>query len=257
MNKVEKLLLLAGILLAIIVLFFCAWKLRGIYGEYQEGEKTYEDLASYVEDPKEDPEDPGQEPVKTKEKYLQVDFEGLEKINPDVIAWIDIPGLSISYPVVQGIDNSYYLHHLFTGEYNSSGSIFVDYHNQPDFMDLNTIVYGHNMKNGSMFGILSRYQDQTLWESSPFFYLYVPGKILKYQIFSSYAGQVGSDAYTYEFPQETDFDNFLKRIQSYAGYDTGVEVHTTDRVVTLSTCVSSRRDYRFIVHGKLTEEIVN
>ena len=88
-------------------------------------------------------------------------------MNPNVIGWIEIPGLSISYPVVQGTDNAYYLHHLFTGEYNSSGSIFADWHNQPDFADPNTIVYGHNMKNGSMFGTLSHYQDQALWEASP------------------------------------------------------------------------------------------
>ena len=178
-------------------------------------------------------------------------------MNPDVIGWIEIPGLSISYPVVQGTDNAYYLHHLFTGEYNSSGSIFADCHNQPDFTDQNTIIYGHNMKNGSMFGTLSRYQDEALWEASPYFYLYVPGKVLKYQIFSCYAGYVRSQAYTYSFPEEADFQAFLKQIRSYAGYDTSVEVGKTDRVVTLSTCVSSRRDYRYIVHGKLKEVMDN
>ena len=81
--------------------------------------------------------------------------------------------------------------------------------------------------------------------------------MLKYQIFSCYAGYVGSEAYTYAFPEEADFQAFLKQIRSYAGYDTGVEVGKSDRVVTLSTCVSSRRDYRYIVHGKLTEEIAN
>ena len=255
MRKGEKLLFLAGILLAIGALAFSAWKLRGIYGEYQEGEDTYEELASFVEEPEDKPE-PDKSDAEP-DGYLQIDFEGLQAVNPDVIGWIDIPGLSISYPVVQGTDNAYYLHHLFTGEYNSSGSIFADWHNQPDFADPNTIVYGHNMKNGSMFGTLSHYQDQALWEASPYFYLYVPGKVLKYQIFSCYAGYVGSEAYTYAFPEETDFQNFLERIRSYAGYDTGVEVGETDRVVTLSTCVSSRRDYRYIVHGKLIEEIAN
>ena len=113
MKKGEKLLFLAGILLAIGALAFSAWKLRGIYGEYQEGEDTYEELASFVEEPEET-----SEPDKTDiepDGYLQIDFEGLQAVNPDVIGWIDIPGLSISYPVVQGTDNAYYLHHLFTG----------------------------------------------------------------------------------------------------------------------------------------------
>ena len=127
--------------------FFPPWKLRGIYGEYQEGEDTYEELASFVEEPEDTHQNQtGGEPDAEPDGYLKIDFEGLQAVNPDVIAWIDIPGLSISYPVVQGTDNAYYLHHLFTGEYNSSGSIFADWHNQQDFTDPNTIVYGHNMK---------------------------------------------------------------------------------------------------------------
>ena len=141
MKKGEKLLFLAGILLAIGALAFSAWKLRGIYGEYQEGEDTYEELASFVEEPEDTPKPDGGEPDAEPDGYLKIDFEGLQAVNPDVIAWIDIPGLSISYPVVQGTDNAYYLHHLFTGEYNSSGSIFADCHNQPDFTDQNTIIY--------------------------------------------------------------------------------------------------------------------
>ena len=115
MKKGEKLLFLAGILLAIGALAFSAWKLRGIYGEYQEGEDTYEELASFVEEPEDTPKPDGGEPDAEPDGYLKIDFEGLQAVNPDVIAWIDIPGLSISYPVVQGTDNAYYLHHLFTG----------------------------------------------------------------------------------------------------------------------------------------------
>lgn len=169
-------MLLAGILLAVGALIFFAWKLRGIYGEYQEGEESYEELASFVEEPEDTPKPDEEEPGAEPDGYLRIDFEGLQVVNPDVIGWVEIPGLAISYPVVQGTDNAYYLHHLFTGEYNSSGSIFADCHNQPDFTDQNTIIYGHNMKNGSMFGTLSRYQDEALWEASPYFYLYVPGK---------------------------------------------------------------------------------
>lgn len=254
MKKGERLLFFIGILVAIGALIFSSWKLRSIYGEYQKGEDTYEELTSYVKDPLEDiPEVTNTE----LSEYLQVDFDGLQVVNADVIGWLHIPALSVSYPVVQGNDNSYYLHHLFTGEYNSSGSIFADCHNRPDFSDQNTIIYGHNMKNGSMFGTLSSYQNRALWESSPYFYLYVPGKVLKYQIFSCYAGYVGSEAYTYAFPYEADFLNFLEQIKNYAGYDTGVVAEDTDKVVTLSTCVSSRRDYRYIVHGKLIEETDN
>lgn len=164
--------------------------------------------------------------------------------------------LDISYPVVQGKDNAYYLHHLFSGESNINGSIFVDCHNQPDFTDQNTIVYGHNMKNGSMFGTLDKYQDQTLFEQHPEFYIYLPGKILKYRIFSCYAGRTGSEGYRYHFPEAEDFQIFLDTVSSYGDYDTGTELSVTDRIVTLSTCVNSRRNYRYLVHGKLSSEII-
>ena len=187
---------------------------------------------------------------------LQIDFAELIRTNPDFRGWPYFPALDISYPVVQGKDNAYYLHHLFSGESNINGSIFVDCHNQPDFTDQNTIVYGHNMKNGSMFGTLDKYQDQELFEQHPEFYLYLPGKILKYQIFSCYAGRTGSEGYRYHFPEAEDFQTFLDTVSSYRDYDTGTELSATDRIVTLSTCVNSRRNYRYLVHGKLSSEII-
>ena len=175
--------------------------------------------------------------------------------NPDVAAWIQIPALSVSYPVVQGKDNFYYLHHMFDGQENKNGSIFIDYHNQPDFTDSNTIVYGHNMKNGSMFGTLDRYQEKSLFEQYPCFYIYLPDGILEYRIVSCYAGRTGSVGYTYRFPKQEDFQDFLEKILSYAVYDTGTEVTDTDHIVTLSTCVNSDRNYRYLVHGKLEKKI--
>lgn len=167
-----------------LVFLAAAGKLFGAYLKYQKGDVSYEKLQEYVQEPEEE-ESPESEKEKEepKNRYLEIDFAGLKAVNLDVIAWIQIPALDISYPVVQGKDNAYYLHHLFSGESNINGSIFVDCHNQPDFTDQNTIVYGHNMKNGSMFGTLDKYQDKELFEQHPEFYLYLPDKILKYRIF--------------------------------------------------------------------------
>lgn len=112
------------------------------------------------------------------------------------------------------------------------------------------------MKNGSMFGTLDKYQDQELFEQHPEFYLYLPDKILKYRIFSCYAGRTGSEGYRYHFPEAEDFQTFLDTVSSYGDYDTGTELLATDRIVTLSTCVNSRRNYRYLVHGKLSSEII-
>ena len=150
--------LLFMMIASFIIFIFAVGKLIGIFLEYQKGDRTYEEIMEYVQDPETDEQgkndpDPEDDSGFT---FLQVDFEGLKAQNPDVVAWIQIPALDISYPVVQGKDNSYYLHHMFDGKENKNGSIFIDYHNQPEFTDSNTIVYGHNMKNGSMFGTLDR-----------------------------------------------------------------------------------------------------
>ena len=151
MRKKRDYAYLILLLASLAVFAFAAWKLFGIYSEYHKGTETYEELQDYVQEPKEKDEPSSEDgtskesPEDTENIYLQVDFAGLKKVNPDVIAWIQIPALDISYPVVRGKDNDYYLHHMFDGQENKNGSIFVDYHNQPDFSDSNTIVYGHNV----------------------------------------------------------------------------------------------------------------
>ena len=251
--------ILGGLLLAAVGLFlFSAVKLIQIYLEYQKGTDAYEELQDFVEKPNETEKAGGTDTGADSSEanpWLQIDFNGLKNQNQDVVGWIQIPALEISYPVVQGTDNSYYLSHLFSSESNSNGSIFVDFHNKSDFVDQNTIIYGHNMKNGSMFGTLDRYEDEALYEQNPFFYVYVPDNILVYQIFSCYAGQTGSSAYTYAFSDVNEFRSFVETIRGYAGYDTKVEITESDKIVTLSTCVNSRRDYRYLVHGKLIQKI--
>ena len=119
----------------------------------------------------------------------------------------------------------------------------------------NTIIYGHNMKDGSMFGTLDQYQSQALYRNYPYFYMYVPGYIYEYQIFSCYAAPTDHPAYTYDFPTSEDYEVFLETLQRSAEYNTGMTVTEEDQVVTLSTCVNTRKDYRYLVHGKLKQKI--
>lgn len=131
----------------------------------------------------------------------------------------------------------------------------MDFHNQEDLSDRNTIIYGHNMKDGSMFGTLDQYQSQALYRNYPCFYMYVPGYIYEYQIFSCYAAPTDYPAYTYDFPTSEDYEVFLETLQRSAEYNTGTTVTKEDQVVTLSTCVNTRKDYRYLVHGKLKQKI--
>ena len=168
-------------LAALAVFCFSGYKLIGIYLDYKTGTDEYRDLQQYTTEITKTPETPA--PTKTEEPQtesepaepsepepeplsypteppLAVDFESLKAINPDVKGWLYIEALDISYPVVQGPDNDAYLHTTYEGTSNFAGSIFLDYQNQGDFSDGNTIVYGHNMKNLSMFGKLKQMKEQ-------------------------------------------------------------------------------------------------
>ena len=168
-------------LAALAVFCFSGYKLIGIYLDYKTGTDEYRDLQQYTTEITKTPETPA--PTKTEEPQtesepaepsepepeplsypteppLAVDFESLKAINPDVKGWLYIEALDISYPVVQGPDNDAYLHTTYEGTSNFAGSIFLDYQNQDDFSDGNTIVYGHNMKNLSMFGKLKQMKEQ-------------------------------------------------------------------------------------------------
>ena len=218
-------------LVAIAVFLFAGGRILQIYLNYQESQIVYELMDGFTQ---------------------KIEDQDL---SPDGIAWIEIPGVEISYPVGQGRDNDYYLYHLITGENHKSGSIFMDFHNQEDLSDRNSIIYGHNMKDGSMFGTLDQYQSQALYRNYPYFYMYVPGYIYEYQIFSCYAAPTDHPAYTYDFPTSEDYEVFLETLQRSAEYNTGMTVTKEDQVVTLSTCVNTRKDYRYLVHGKLKQKI--
>lgn len=125
---------------------------------------------------------------------IKVNFKKLQKVNPDVIGWIYCPDTVIDYPVLQGFNNDQYLHHDYTGEYNFSGSIFVDAGCGKEFSDPNSIIYGHNMNSGSMFASLSKWADQEYYEQHPVMWLLTPTRDYKIALFSGHhADALGSD----------------------------------------------------------------
>ena len=129
-------------------------------------------------------------------RQVMVDFAALQAINPDIVAWLRIPGV-LEYPVVRGEDNSYYLNHTVQKTYNIAGSIFLDYRNERDFSDRKNIIYGHNMKDGSMFHVLRNYQDIDFFQENTGMEVYLPDKrILKYQITA--CEQVPADSEIYQ-----------------------------------------------------------
>ena len=179
-------------------------------------------------------------------------YLGAKSVNPDVVGWIYIEALdNINYPVVQGDDNETYLHTTYENNYNFAGTIFVDYENSSDFSDCNTLIYGHNMKNGSMFGNLKKFtEDQSTYEKSKYFWILTPEKNYRYEIISAYTTGVNSDTYTlFKGPGE-EYLNYLNTIQGYSEIKTeATELTVKDKIVTLSTCTGNEAT-RFVVQGK-------
>lgn len=253
-KKDKKNHLVSNIVLAVSVAVFvvAAIQLFRIGKGYQDGRKDYKELQDSATEKKEDKKD-------GEEKFI-VDFEKLAEINPDVIGWIrfDPEPSVINYPIVQGKDNQEYLHQTFSNNENGLGAIFLNVDNSSKFNDKHSIIYGHRMKDGSMFRHLQDYEDKSFWKKNPRFYIYTPGgRVITYRIYS--AGEVldMSEAYETDFTDGKAYQEFLDQTKKDSLYETGVKVRTADKVVTLSTCTKSSDNHRFVVHGvKEKEEII-
>lgn len=231
---------------AIVVFCVSAFKLLQIGKGYKDGQSEYEKVRDVAIKNADD-----------KEKF-RVDFDELMKINKDTVGWIRFykEPSQINYPVVQGADNDLYLHKTFSANENTLGAIFVDAAASSDFTDKNTIIYGHRMKDGSMFRKLEEYKDEDFWKENPYFYIYTPdGREITYKIYS--VGQVldTSDTYLTSFASDEEYQTFLDMTMKEADYDTGVKVTTDDTVVTLSTCTAASDEHRFVVRGVKEKEV--
>lgn len=175
-----------------------------------------------------------------------VDFTALqEETNAHIYAWISIPGTRIDYPMLQHpSDNTHYLNHNLDGSRGYPGCIYTEKENAADFSDFNTVIYGHNMKNGSMFHDLHNYEDETFLPEHPYVYIYTPDRVLRYRIFASYRYDDRHLLYSFDYATEEGRSGYLKEIRGIrsmsAVLDDQVEVTAQDRLVTLSTCVSGR-----------------
>ena len=187
---------------------------------------------------------------------LSVDFETLLAENPDTVAWLHMPATGLNDPVVHyAEDNDYYLHRAFDGSESAAGSIYLECTNGPDFADAHSLVYGHNMADGSMFGALQRrMQTEDAWKTEPYFYLYLKdGSVCRYLVFSFYETEKNSDTYV-TFSEEDAYDWYVYYAKTRSEAETGQEdaglFLERPPVVTLSTCAGpAGTTRRFVVHG--------
>jgi len=181
-----------------------------------------------------------------------VDFEMLQGINSDIIGWIHIPDAFVSYPILFGNDNQYYLNRTFDRRHNPLGSIFIDFRNNPEFRDLNTIIYGHDTRNDAKFGSLKRFLEQEYAEANRYIHIIKPHAVYVYEIFAIYETLATSDTYTIQFPSRESWENYIRDMVAQTVFEMAPPP-TTERIITLSTCVPNRREWRLVIQAKLIE----
>ncbi|MBQ8623018.1 MAG: class B sortase [Oscillospiraceae bacterium] len=246
----------------VIMVFLSGYKLIEIYLDYKAGDDVYNDVSKeYVEHIEvvidegaggDNLEQETEQEVKERVP-VSVDLESLKATNADVAAWLYLEDSKINYPVLHADDNDKYLHTMIDGTYNKAGSIFMDCRNKGDLSDLNIIIYGHNMKNDSMFGTLSEYKKQEYFEDHPVMWLITCDKAYKLEVVA--ALDTTDDSIAYDILLSADeLKEYLEWAIKKSDIATNADVSAISQVVTLSTCYSSNYDNtRYIVIGKMTE----
>lgn len=183
----------------------------------------------------------------------QTDLAALREVNPDVLGWISIPNTGIGYPLMDGEDNDFYLNHTWKKEANAAGSIFLEQQNSSDLVDFNTILYGHRMRDGSMFAGLKYYDDSAYRDAHPYVYIAHDGGCDRYEIFAAYQAPIGTRTYQYAFADEAQRQAFIDHALSATVIDTGVTPDADDRILTLVTCTGSGYESRWVVQAVLRQ----
>lgn len=261
-NKVIRNIL---IIICILIILFSLIQIVRIVQEYRAGRASYDDLkdqVSVTENTAENGSDSAGLPEDTSAAGPQsdvilwptVNFEKLQQINPEIIAWLYSEGTVISYPVAHTDNNDYYLTHMFNGTVNKSGCLFLDAWNYPDFSDENSIIHGHHMKNDTMFGSLMGYKKQEYYEEHPRMLLLTPDGNYVIEIFAGFVADADEDAWAMWFDSDEEKEDWIMERCRRSYFDSGIVPDVNDRIVTLSTCSYEFDTARFVLYGVLQAE---
>ncbi len=246
---------------SICVMTFSAYKLWETQQVYEEGDQNYGKLQEQIRQP--DATDTGPATAPAAEgpaaeplaiiPPISIDFDALENINADSVAWLYCPDTVIDYPVMAAADYDWYLHHLPDGSPNANGSLFLDYNCPSDFSGRLNIIYGHHMKSGKMFGSLAGYKKQAYYEQHPYMYLYT--RQGSYRIDLTYgcvisAGEWRERAFMYEI----NLDALLSYAAAKTTFESDAKYNNDDKFIVLSTCSYEFDDARYVVIAVLRPE---
>lgn len=244
----------------IVIVVSCIGYIAFYYGRKASNEKIYKEAQKKVEEAvKEQPETPAEPEAETPKEEIPVDFASLQDLNPDIYAWIQIPGTNVNYPIVQSsTDDSYYLDHTIEGNEGYPGSIYTESLNSKDFTDFNTVIYGHDMKDGTMFKDLHKYEDLAFLQENQTVIIYTPEKKLTYKIFAAVVYDDRHILKSYDFSDAAQRQGFLDSISEIRSMNSNVlsepAVNTDSHILTLSTCIGSMPDNRFVVEAVQVNE---
>ncbi len=244
-KKKNKSIYTVLMLLCVVVFLYALYNVVTIMMDYKEVESYYQiTVDEYVET-----DDSG--------VISHIDLAKLVAKNEDIKGWIHLEGTEISYPLLQGPNNDYYLNRTYEEEWLFAGSIFLDYKNKSDFSDAHTVIYGHNMHNGSMFGQLDKYTKEEYRNEHPYVYIMrLDGKWDKYEIFSAYIADVDDGTFKHFTTTGVDYDNYISLAKSKNYYVNTTMPQKGEKLLTLSTCTEDSNDYkRFVVHTKFVETV--
>lgn len=244
-----------------LIFLFSAFNIGITYYNYTRADNTYsnlrEEFAEKIVSPSESEKDNNEitdkeEAEEKAELPVKINFKDLQKKNEDVIGWLYCPDTPIDYPVAQGKDNNEYLRHDLEGKYIISGTLFADYKNGAPGEDSNYIIYGHNMKNGTMFGTLSRYKSQEYYEEHPVIYYLTPDRNYIIEPFACLTVDRYDEIYTPDMPKE-ELLALLTEYREKSDLKSEIILSADDSIATFSTCSYEFDDARYILVGRITE----
>lgn len=225
-----------NILLIICIFIFCisTWKLYGYYRSYKKAKDTYSKIAK--------------ENVKISKNERKIDFKKLKSQNQDIAGWIYIRGTTIDYPIVQGKDNEEYLHQDFNKKKSSSGTIFLDNNCKKDFTSDNNIIYGHHMKNGTMFAQLLKFREKSFLKKHNEIMIFAPDRTIHLKVISAYA-QKAQNKIPVTFANDKQKKAYIKKIESMSEQTIKTSRINDSHIYTFVTCSYEGEDNRTYVHA--------
>ena len=236
--KIKKIGIIILELIFLILLIFSIYNIVIWIKDNKENKDVLDDITKSIK-------------INKKKNEYEVNFGELKSQNPDTVAWIKVNGTNIEYPVVKATNNEFYLNHNFEGKYNVGGWVFADYKNKFDGTDRNIVIYGHNMRNGSMFGTLKNTLKQN-WQSeeSNFLITFITeDEISTYKVFSTYRIENEEYYITTNFSGTSDYMQFLSTIKQRSNKYYNETLNEQDQILTLSSCDNNNK-YRIVLHAK-------